>query len=231
MIMMIFVFGCCMGSWIHACADRYVHPETAHELWSLCPVCHRRLTAFELVPCLSYLALKGKCSTCNSPIPFHSFVCELTCGLLYVLCALCFEAQACAGAMVIVSALLYGTCCDAQIKLIPDRVHVLILFGALLMLERSKLTESLVFSLAVFVLFLLISLVSEALGQGDVKLMAALSLLFSPYSFLVCIALSSCSALCWTFLQLALRKMSLQDEIPFGPFLSFGALVCLFFLS
>ena len=60
--------GAALGSFFEVVLDRVPRGESL--LWppSHCRVCHRRLTADELVPVISYLVQRGRCRACDSPI-------------------------------------------------------------------------------------------------------------------------------------------------------------------
>ena len=49
---------------------------------SSCPICQHRLTWSENLPILGWLRLKGKCSSCKTPIPVRYLLWEIACGLL-----------------------------------------------------------------------------------------------------------------------------------------------------
>lgn len=60
--------GAALGSFFEVVLDRVPRGESL--LWppSHCRTCHRRLTADELVPVISYLAQRGRCRGCDTPI-------------------------------------------------------------------------------------------------------------------------------------------------------------------
>ena len=60
--------GMALGSFLEVAADRLPRGESV--LWppSHCRICHHRLTVDELIPVISYLAQRGRCGACDSPI-------------------------------------------------------------------------------------------------------------------------------------------------------------------
>jgi leader peptidase (prepilin peptidase)/N-methyltransferase len=60
--------GAALGSFLEVVLDRVPRGESI--LWppSHCRACHQRLTADELVPVISYLAQRGRCRGCDTPI-------------------------------------------------------------------------------------------------------------------------------------------------------------------
>lgn len=87
---MVFVFGCCMGSFINCLAWRVVNGESVVKGRSHCAVCGHTLSAFDLVPVLSWLCLRGKCRYCGQPIAVRYTVAELICGVYFLSVLLVF---------------------------------------------------------------------------------------------------------------------------------------------
>lgn len=81
-LLLPFLLGASVASFLNLVADRLPHGHSIVHPPSSCPNCGRRLTPLELVPVLSYLALRGRCHQCQAPIPLRSLVLELGLGLL-----------------------------------------------------------------------------------------------------------------------------------------------------
>ena len=143
----------------------------------------------------------------------------------------CFDVRQRIAAFIIAFSLLYCSFTDYFYGLIPDRTHLLMIIGAFMMLKTGEFSSSILFSVAVFIVFSFIALISKGMGFGDVKLISCLALVLSPYSLLVCIAIASCSAVISVLPIIIIRHLKKTVEIPFGPFLSISAIVCLFFLQ
>ena len=56
-----FFFGACIFSFLNVVIDRLPRQESVVRGRSHCTKCGRELTALELVPCISYICLGGKC--------------------------------------------------------------------------------------------------------------------------------------------------------------------------
>jgi len=83
MLILYGIVGLVIGSFLNVVIDRV--PARA-SLWtppSHCPQCERRLSPVELVPVVSYLALRGRCRTCGVRIPARTLWVELATGALY----------------------------------------------------------------------------------------------------------------------------------------------------
>ncbi len=79
--------GLLVGSFLNVVIDRLPRRESLLRPPSHCASCGRRLAAWEMVPLVSYLALKGRCRTCGERIPWRVFWVELLTGALFAFLA------------------------------------------------------------------------------------------------------------------------------------------------
>ena len=79
-----FLFGITVGSFLNVCIYRLPAGESIVHPPSHCPRCTKRLRPADLVPLLSYLALRAKCRYCHTRISPRYFIIELITGLLFV---------------------------------------------------------------------------------------------------------------------------------------------------
>lgn len=79
---LLFGWGLILGSFSSVLLRRL--PEWKSVAWSRsqCPSCKHALSAFDLVPVLSYLWLRGRCRFCQVQIPFWYPMLEVSCGLV-----------------------------------------------------------------------------------------------------------------------------------------------------
>ena len=81
---LIFLIGLILGSFYNVVGLRIPEKESIIVPRSACPSCGQSLSPFELVPVLSYLALKGKCGKCQTGISPLYPIMELVTGILFV---------------------------------------------------------------------------------------------------------------------------------------------------
>src|SRR5437763_872517 len=94
-IVTTFLFGICIGSFLNVVIYRLpINKSLVKPEYSFCPNCNRRLTALDLVPLFSFLALGRKCRGCKQPISWRYFTVELLTGLLFVAVYLKFPQNA-----------------------------------------------------------------------------------------------------------------------------------------
>ena len=78
-----FVIGLIFGSFANAIIYRLPQKKSIVKPPSACPSCEKQLAAWDLVPVLSWVFLKGRCRSCNAKISVRYPVIELICGLLF----------------------------------------------------------------------------------------------------------------------------------------------------
>lgn len=80
----VFVLGTCMGSFMNCFAWRIVNGESVLKGRSHCTSCNHALGPLDLVPLLSWLALRGKCRYCGEPVSARYMATELISGLFFL---------------------------------------------------------------------------------------------------------------------------------------------------
>ena len=205
---------------------------------SHCPSCGHQISAFENIPILSYLLLRGKCSACGTRISLRYPTIELSTALLSAFAAWHFSAPIqIAGALAIIWALIALAAIDFDTQLLPDSITLPLLWlglafnlnGAFTDLP-SAVTGAMAGYLSLWSVFWLFKLATgkEGMGYGDFKLLAALGAWLGWQLLPAIILLSSIvGALVGISLILALgRERNLP--IPFGPYLAAAGLIALF---
>jgi len=80
----VFVFGCCVGSFLNVVIYRLPRDKSLIRPPSFCPSCGRRIRFYDNIPLLSWLLLRGRCRYCREPISPRYFVIELLTGLVFL---------------------------------------------------------------------------------------------------------------------------------------------------
>ena len=226
----IFLLGITVGSFLNVCILRIPAHESIVTGPSHCMTCGKRLKWWELIPLFSWLALRGRCSGCSSPISPQYPLIEAANGVLWVLVYHRFgftpdTVLAC----LLVSVLLVASVIDARTREIPPGTTI---FVAVLGLLRTLLHPadwlSHLLGLAVVggVLLLLFFLSGgAAIGGGDVKLMAGtglfLGLRLNLTAFLLGCVLGSVIHL-WR-----MKFRGAGRDLAMGPYLSAGVAIAL----
>lgn len=232
------LLGLVAGSFCAAASWRYMHGMSIIWPRSSCPHCGRRLTAFELFPVLSYLALRGRCFACGKAISLRY---ALTEGIYAIMTMLLVAEYGWTPAFWVLFSLtglmLAASTIDAETFILPDGLTftgaVAAVPCAVLWLNISW-KDSLagaVFGAGILWLLRWIFLKArgrETLGLGDVKYMAGLGGFTGVSGLPLAFLFSSLAALLWLVCLCLVgkgkgRALS-QTPVPFGPFLSFGTM-------
>jgi len=206
---------------------------------SSCPSCGHKIRAFENVPVISYLLLKGRCSACKTAISMRYPATEILSGTLIGLTSWQFGYTAATFfAWIFVFALIALTFIDFDTQLLPDDITLPLLWLGLLFNLNSGFTDlksavigamaGYLFLWSVFWLFKLIR-GKEGMGYGDFKLLAAIGAWFGWQLLPAVILLSSTLGAIIGIALIILTKRGKDVPIPFGPFLAIGGIAALFF--
>lgn len=231
-----FLLGTIMGSFYQVVGTRIPKGESIVYPRSHCENCKHILKWYELIPLLSFLFLKGKCSSCKKRISLLYPFCELFCGLLFFISYYSFGfSYNLLISLVLVSLLIIVIVSDLTYMIIPDRFIVisviLLLLIKLIGFGLTSFLYSVLYGLIAFVfmyflmLFGSFILKKEALGGADVKLMIIVGICVEPFVSLLVIVLASLIALPISLFLLVKNK---QNIIPFGPFILIGLLITFF---
>ena len=228
------IFGLVLGSFYNVVGLRVPKGESIVNPPSHCTSCGKRLTAFELIPVLSYLIQRGKCKGCGVKVsPIYCFT-EIVTALLFALCYVKFGFTAeLAVALLFVSLLVIINVSDIAYMLIPNKI--LLFFLPFLIVSRivSPLEpwwDSLLGAVIGFSVLLLIAVVSKGgMGGGDIKLFLLIGLVLGTIHTLLTLFLASVVGLIVGGIVLKVRGQGRKTPLPFGPSIAVGALLAYFY--
>ena len=236
----IFIFGLCAGSFMNVCIYRLPTSKSIiNPARSICPDCGNIIRFYDNIPVLSYLWLKRKCRYCNSPIAFRYLLVELI-GGFFALCiyfkfGITIEAFV---YYVLITSLLVITFIDIDHQIIPDVITlpgIPIFFFASFALTAITYKDSLLGILAGGGSLLLIAVIynlitkKEGMGGGDIKLLAMLGAALGWKGVLFTIFVASAIGTIVGIILMLRTQKGLKLAVPFGPFLSMGAIIYIFF--
>lgn len=204
---------------------------------SHCPQCQAPIKAWQNIPLLSYMLLRGRCKHCRNPIGLRYPLVELTAGLLAFTVAwqLGWGVQA-AAAIVITWALLTLTVIDIDHQLLPDQITLPLLWLGLL-INTNGVFVSLIDAvwgaaagyLVLWCVYWLFKLVTgkEGMGYGDFKLLAVLGAWLGWQQLALIVVLSSVVGAVIGSLLLVVQGRDRATPIPFGPYLAIAGWIAL----
>jgi len=239
----VFIFGAVIGSFLNVCILRLPVSRSIVSGASACASCGVRLTPVDLVPILSYLALRGKCRRCKARIsPMYPII-EAFTGALYLLLYLRFGlVWQLLVYMALVSLLIVISVIDYKTMEIPNGLIIAgFIVGALQLIVTvftgifGHWTSYVIGLLAGGLPLLLIALIAafllkrEAMGGGDIKLMAFCGFIIGWKLVIPAYLIGIITGAIMSVILMALGLKKRGDEIPFGPFLSLGVIISVFF--
>ncbi|NNU91208.1 A24 family peptidase [Anoxybacillus sp. CHMUD] len=230
-----FLLGLFLGSFYNVVGLRVPKGESIVAPRSHCPSCKRTLTAFELIPVVSYVLQKGKCRACSARISFVYPFIELSTAILFALAPLFVGWSAeVAVSWTLISLFVIIFVSDVHYMIIPNRV--LSFFAPLLLIERlwfAPLTpwwDSLLGSAIGFMTLFLIALVSKGgMGGGDIKLFAVIGLALGVKLTILAFFLSTFVGTIFGLLGMAIGRVKRGEPMPFGPAIAVGTMIAYFF--
>jgi len=254
-----FLVGACFGSFLNVCISRWPDGLSVIRPRSRCPSCGHQITALENIPVFSWLALRGRCRGCGARISFQYPLIEIITGLVWMGCYLHYGLSFTGVRVAVLVTLLLGIAVtDAQRYLIPDGFTVFGLawvmvtaFVALFVAEVSPFATAYLALLGACVGAGAIAIAgwlgevvlkalgredTEAMGFGDVTLMAVVGAAVGPHRALVTIFIGALIAsvvfipLVMPIVWLRAKRRGIPFEkplVPFGVFLAPAAVIAL----
>ena len=205
---------------------------------SECPHCKHKITALESIPIISYLALRGRCSQCNTSISLRYPIMEALTGIMSGFIAWHFGyGFITVAALIFVWSMIALAFIDLDTQLLPDEVTLPLLWIGLLINLGNGFTDisSAVIGAASGYIFLWliywcfkIATGKEGMGYGDFKLLAVIGAWFGWKMLPLVVLLSSLAGAVIGIGLIIVAKNKRDTPFPFGPYLVGGGLVALF---
>jgi leader peptidase (prepilin peptidase)/N-methyltransferase len=234
-----FALGLCFGSFANVVILRMPEGKSFVAPRSRCPKCGHAIRSYENIPVISWLFLRGKCSSCKTPISARYPFVELLMGLLFT--ALYLKVGF---SWTLLEYLLFGfslvvvSFIDLDHMILPDKFTlsgiVIGLAGGLLNPERDFLDSvfgvlfggGFLYAIA-FIYFAIRK--REGMGGGDIKLLGWIGALLGWKAMPFVILMSSIVG-AFVGVGVSVRNQSgLKASIPFGPYLSSAAVIYILF--
>lgn len=249
--------GLCVGSFLNVCISRWPAGLSVVKPRSRCPNCERPISAIENIPVLSWIFLRAKCRGCGLPISIEYPAVELLVGLVWLWCAVRYGASFTGLRVAAFASFLIGIAItDARHYVIPDGYTISGLLWTLATAVAVLFTDPIASSVSPFAgpYDALIgacvgagaisivgwlgeaSLKKEAMGFGDVTLMAFVGGALGPGRSLLTIFIGAAvGAAVFLLVVLPITKLRATDGgekralplVPFGVFLAPAAFIAL----
>nr|WP_233152883.1 A24 family peptidase [Motiliproteus sp. MSK22-1] len=204
---------------------------------SRCPDCGHEIRAYENIPVISYLLLRGRCSSCKNGISARYPLLEMITGLLSGYIAYVYGFSALTLALLILTWVLIAlTMIDFDHQLLPDNMTLPLLWLGLMINSQNLITDlssafwgAVLGYLALWSVYWAFKLATgkEGMGYGDFKLLAALGAWVGWQMLPLIILLSSLVGAIIGIALIALKGRDHSQPMPFGPFLAIAGWIAL----
>ena len=249
-----FVLGALVGSFLNVCVSRWPQDQSVISPPSRCPKCGRPIRWHENIPIFGWLRLRGKCAGCREAIsPIYPLV-ELVVALIWLTVVVHYGATFTALRVAIFATVLLGIALtDAMHYVIPDGFTVFgFVWGIAAAFIGTAMNETLPFAslydsligacvgagaIAIAGWLGEVALKKEAMGFGDVTLMAVVGAALGPQRSLLTVFLGAAlGAVSFLVLVYPIAWIQSRRErkavdlplVPFGVFLAPAAMIALF---
>ena len=205
---------------------------------SHCPHCKHQLSWWENIPVVSWLALRGRCRSCQAPISIQYPLVELLTMVLVLCCVWQFGfGWRGFGAIVFTCLLLAMSGIDLRTQLLPDSLTLPLLWLGLVASvdnlfigSKQALVGAIIGYLSLWSVWWVFKQLTgkEGMGHGDFKLLAAMGAWIGLQGILPTILLSSLVGAIIGSIWLAAKGRDRATPIPFGPYLAIAGWLVFF---
>lgn len=233
------LLGLFVGSFLNVVIHRVPAGESVVRPRSRCPACGHEIAAYDNIPVLSWLVLRGRCRSCDAPIAIRYPLVEVLTALVFgvLAWALADQPWAVPAYLWVGGAGMALAVIDLDTQRLPDKltlpsypvVGVLLLLPAVAYDAWGSYLRAWLAALALAAFYFLLAFLKPgAMGLGDVKLSGVLGLVLGWLGWGVVVLGGFLGFLLGGLLGIALlatRRAGRKSKIPFGPFMLAGALI------
>lgn len=226
-----FVGGIMTGSFVGLVAHRVPRGGSVVGGRSFCDSCGVQIAAYDNMPVVSWLVLRGHCRSCGAKIPMRYLLVELALGAAFAATAVVFhdDPSALALGLVFMAMLAAITLTDLERRIIPNRILIAGAVAGIAIAaatDPSSLPERGIAAAAAGGLLFLVALAyPRGMGMGDVKLAFVMGLfLGSAVSVALAVAVIA-GSLVGIGVMAHHGAAARKQAVPFGPFLALGGVV------
>lgn len=225
-----------VGSAIAAGAARFASGKPWNLTPSACPSCGRRLGVLELIPIVSWVALRGKCRGCAAAIPASYPLIELSAVAVAVWAWLATPPHVFAATCVLGWLLLALAAIDIRTRRLPDVLNLVLAacgLGVAALLDRERLLDHVLGMALGYGALVVVEIAyrqlrgRDGLGRGDAKLLGAVGAWVGPMGLPGCILIGAGGAIGFLLFTgwASDRRVTSVTSIAFGPFIALGGWV------
>jgi len=234
-LIFFFIIGLCVGSFINVVISRLpVKGAFLGKKRSECPFCEVPIKAYDLIPVLSFIILKGKCRNCGAIISPRYPLVELLCALFACFSFIHYGLEPVTGiAFAFTAVLLAISVIDLDTSEIPDSLVIsigVLAIASIWLIPEIGLINRLIGMVVISVPMLLVAMaVKGAFGGGDIKLMAACGFLLGWQCTILAFFIALLTGGSYAIYLMLSGKRDRKEHMVFGPAICIGAAVSFFY--
>ena len=237
-----FIFGAIIGSFLNVLILRLPRQESVIFPRSKCPKCNHVISWYHNIPIISYIILNAKCSYCNEKISIQYLWVELICAVLSLILfqklGLSLDLLL---TLLFVYVLITLSFIDFKYKAVPDYLLLIVLVLSFFVTQHSIL-DSFKYAFIVSGAFVMLNFIitfyiqniksrilkddslktQDALGEGDIPILAAIGVVLGIKGALIAIFLAAIFAIVPSIYFSYIKK---DIQMPFIPYLSLGLIL------
>lgn len=236
----VFGFGACVGSFLNVCIYRIPENKSIVFPGSSCPECKNAIPFYDNIPIISYLVLRGRCRFCKTGISIRYPLIETLTAIFSLALFLKFNLTAPFFFwFLFVSVLITISFIDIDHQIIPDVMSlpgIIVFASSFYFIPEMTLKNALLGIFAGGGILYSVAWVyyklkkQEGMGGGDIKLLAMIGAATGIKGVVFTIFTGSLlGTLIGILIMLYTRAADSKLKIPFGPFLSLGAVLYIFY--
>ncbi len=226
-----FVGGVVTGSFVGLIAHRLPRGASIVGPRSVCDSCGAQIAAYDNVPIVSWIVLRGRCRGCGSRIPVAYPLVEFAVGVAFAVTAVVLRddpAELALG-LLFVAMLAAITLTDLERRVIPNAILLAGAIAAVALVaatDPASLPERAISAAVAGGVLLIIAVAHPGgMGMGDVKLVAVMGLFLGSSVAVAVLVGVLVGALAGLGVMLARGPSARKLAVPFGPFLALGGVV------
>ncbi len=233
-----FLIGCCLGSFYNVVIYRWPKGESIVSPPSRCPACGTLIRWYDNIPVISFVLLRGRCRQCRQSISWRYPAVELLTGFMAAGLFRMFGWSASFFVFFVFGSLLVLIAfIDLDTFLIPDMLSLggLVLgLAAAAVFPHMSWADAWIGALLGGGFFFAVAWAyqrlrkQDGLGGGDIKLLAMIGAFIGWKGVLFTVFVSSLVGAAVGLAVMARSRQGLVTRLPFGPFLSLGAMSYVF---
>lgn len=234
----VFILGAVVGSFLNVCIHRLPREESIVSPSSRCPHCRHAIAWYDNIPLFSYIFLRGRCRSCQESIGGRYFLIEALTAVMALITYFKFGVSlAFLAAFLFVATLIVIAFIDIEHQIIPHEIILpgipIFLLAAIFIMDIALVDAFLGIMIGIGTLYLVAVYYeqltgTEGMGGGDVNLMGMLGAFLGWKSLLFILMTGAFTGAAVGIVIMLKKGKTMKYAVPFGPFLSLGAVLYLF---